>query len=95
MAFRTGSGKVAMIPFEIYLGEQDELSNGRMDRGVLVKQAGFKQSWPMLVRRRLISKQKSRLIVLRTRARQLPPPPPPFSLPPSFLFRIFCFNFDF
>lgn len=69
MAFRRRSGKVAMIPFGIYLGEQDELrNNGRMNRGVVVKQAGFKQSWPMLVKRRLISKQKSRLIALRTRA---------------------------
>lgn len=68
MAFRTESVKVAMIPFEVYLGEQDELSNGRSNRGVLVKKAGFKQSWPMLVKRRLIPKQKSRLIALRTRA---------------------------
>lgn len=57
-----------MIPFEIYLGEQDALSNGRMNRGVVVEQAGFKQSWPMLVKGRLIPKQKSRLIALRTRA---------------------------
>lgn len=69
VAFRRGSDKVAMIPFGIYLGEQDELrNNGRMNRGVVVEQAGFKQSWPMLVRRRLISKQRSRLIALRTRA---------------------------
>lgn len=68
MAFRTESVKVAMIPFEVYLGKQGELSNGRMNRGVMVKKAGFKQSWPMLVKRRLIPKQKSRLIALRTRA---------------------------
>lgn len=65
--------------------------NDRMDRGGVFKQAGFKQSWSMLVKRskrRLIPKQKSRLIALRTRAIQ---PPLSFFL----LLPTFCSNFFF